>query len=180
MYKLNIPTRYARALHLHASSGAGEEDVYISVNTLIQSFESFPEIVHILTNPAIETKIKREILVTASGSHITKELSDFIDLILKNGREPEIPRIMMSYADLYRKTHNINKCRLTTAIETDAATDNGVVSFVKKISGGEVEIEKRTDPSIIGGFILEIGNRVLDASISGRLKEIRRELSETK
>lgn len=180
MYKLNIPSRYAKALHLHAWSANNEEDVYACVNILINNFESFPEIAETLTNPAISPENKREVLVTASGINIPQEFSDFINLLLKNGRESEVLRILMSYRDLYRKTRNINRCRLTTAVETDNATDKGVISFVKKITGGDVEIEKRTDPSIIGGFILEIGNRVLDASISGRLKEIRRELSESK
>ncbi len=177
MHKVNISVRYAKALYAYSSAQGNEHRVYDCVNMLIMNFGKLPALASALENPAIKREEKHQLLVSASGKSVPAELENFFELILGNDRETESLRIFLSFAELYRKRNNIHLCRVTTAVDTDSQTGKRITEAVKKATGGNVEIEKIVDPSIIGGFILEVENRMLDASISGKLKQIRKNLT---
>ncbi len=177
MHKVNISVRYAKALYAYSAKGGNEHRVYECANMLIKSFGTFPALASALENPTIKRDEKHQLLVSASGKSIPAELENFFELILGNDREPETLRIFLSFSELYRKRNDIHRCRVTTAVETNSETESRIITAVMKATGGKVEIEKIVDPSIIGGFILEVENRMLDASVSGKLKQIRKNLT---
>jgi F-type H+-transporting ATPase subunit delta len=179
MHKANICVRYAKALYGHASERKHESVVYASANLMMKNFGLFPSLKEVLANPSVPGEKKRELLITAAGGDIPVELSGFIDLLIKNNRENEIIRIFRCYADLYRRRKNITACRLTTATLTDKQTEDRIISMVKAKTGGEVEMEKSVDPSIMGGFLFEMNYNLLDASVAGQLKQMRKKLSES-
>lgn len=79
----------------------------------------------------------------------------------------------MKFTDLYRKKNNIHIARLITATEPDGKTEKKLVSMIETKTGGSVELEKETNPDIIGGFIIEVDNLQWDASVARRLKEMK-------
>jgi F-type H+-transporting ATPase subunit delta len=66
---------------------------------------------------------------------------------------------------------------VTSAVELDASLVASIESRIKEATGRQVETTHKVDPDIIGGLVLRVGNKVLDASVSGRLQRLRRQLT---
>jgi F-type H+-transporting ATPase subunit delta len=78
----------------------------------------------------------------------------------------------LMYQELYRKKQNTVVTTLTSAIELPAALQKKIASWIEKNQGHKVELRTEINPDIIGGYIIDIENNRLDASISGQLSKL--------
>jgi F-type H+-transporting ATPase subunit delta len=96
-------------------------------------------------------------------------------LINKN-RESNLPEIINAFIEQYQKQKNIHTVKLTTAAPINEAVRKAITDQVKKSGGLEnIELEEKVDENIIGGFVLQVGDKLVDASIAYDLKEIARQ-----
>lgn len=173
-----IPVRYATALIDYAENSKSQDVVYKDAVQLADSFATTKELGVALENPVLSKEDKKKIILTASGGKISSVFLTFIDLILKNNREAELHSIVLKYKDLYRKKNNILHGKLTTAVAVDKTTEDKLVSLVEKKVNGTLELEKIIDPTILGGFLMEIDSVRWDASIKNQLNRIKNEYIE--
>lgn len=173
-----ISTRYATALLDFAVEQNLQERVYSEIKTLLHMYSEVSNFREALANPAISIPEKRKLIHTASGESISKPLEQFIDLLLKNKREERLQYIALRFLELYRKKFGILSGTLITATKVDKPTYNRLKSFIESKTGETLELERLTDASILGGFILQIGDNRLDTSVSGQLLRIKSELKE--
>jgi F-type H+-transporting ATPase subunit delta len=115
---------------------------------------------------------KEELLLTAVGSTPTPLTRAFVQLVLKEGREPVMQFIANSYVTLYRQQKHIIRGRLTTAARVSPATEQKMRQMVESKTNGTVEFETEVNPDIIGGFILEYDTYRMDASVKAKLNSI--------
>jgi len=174
-----ISTRYARALLGHALERGTEDAVYNNTLRLSQSFREVPELERALLSPAIQTKEKLSLLVTASGSDLSVEFHNFLRLILAKEREALLKSICLVYQDLHNKHHNITICELVTSIPVSHDIEEKIRRIVTYRTRGPVIINKKVDPEIIGGFVFEIGDYRLDSTVRTQLESIKRKLTES-
>ncbi|SFK94486.1 F0F1 ATP synthase subunit delta [Proteiniphilum acetatigenes] len=168
-----ISSRYADSLLQYAVSLGQQEEVYDKMKLLSEMFMKMPRLRSAIINPSLPGREKKKILVTACGGGMPSSLSKMIDLILKNEREEALQYIALRFIDLYREKFDIQSGRLVTAISIDHETEQQLVTRIQKMVKTNVEMESVTDPGIIGGFILTLGDFRWDASISGELARIR-------
>jgi F-type H+-transporting ATPase subunit delta len=121
---------------------------------------------------------KREFILTASGSDVTDVFIKFIDLLLTNDREDCLQSIMLQYQELYRRSKNILHGKLITAVEIDDITRDTLIKSIETKVKGTLEVEKIVDPSILGGFILELDFVQWNASLSRQLNDIKKQYIE--
>lgn len=173
-----ISARYASALLQFALESKTADRVYEEATAITDVFLNVPELRHALDNPIMKAEDKRKLILSAVGGKAGETMEKFTDLLLKNKRENQLQYIMLKYIDLYRKENNINFGVLTTAHELDKATEERLVNLMGKKTEGKLELEKRIDPNILGGFKLEMNHTLWDASIAGQLKKLREEIEE--
>ena len=101
----------------------------------------------------------------------------FIKLVTEKKREGVIGDIAAAFADLYLEHRNILKAVIKSVDGVDDVILEKVKAMVKATYFKEVEIVEIKDKSLIGGFVLTIGDNQIDASISRRLAELRKEFS---
>ena len=124
------------------------------------------------------SKEKKEgILAVAAGEQPSVLTRNFINLVLKEGRENVMQFIANSYITLYRKQKNIIRGKLTTAARVSAQTEQKMRQMVESKTNGTVEFETEVNPDIIGGFILEYDTYRMDASVKSKLNTILTQLS---
>ena len=99
-----ISVRYARALLKAALAAKQEEQVYGEMQTLAQSYVHVPELRFTINNPMLEKGKKENLLLTACGKNPSKLTSDFIHLVLQEGRESVLQFMANSYITLYSHT----------------------------------------------------------------------------
>ena len=102
---------------------------------------------------------------------------NFLELLAERHRLPATFRIRRSFDELWREEHKMLPVEVTSAVELDEALVRSIGERIEAQTGRRIELTSRVDPDIIGGLVLRVGNKVLDASIHGRLERLRRQLT---
>lgn len=173
-----ISVRYARALLKFAENNNVETEIYEQAKFLQNIFANTKALHTALDNPLIPKAKKRQFIITASGEGISDVFIKFIDLLLENNRQDCLQSIMIQYQELYNESKNILRGKLITAVEIDDTTMSHLKNSVEHKVEGELELEKIVDPSILGGFILELDFIRWDASLIRQLNSIKQQYIE--
>jgi F-type H+-transporting ATPase subunit delta len=172
-----ISVRYARALLKSAVEQKLDETVYQEMQLLAKSYVDVPQLRQTIAGPMLAKDKKEELLLTAVGGQPTDLTKAFIQLVLREGREPVMQFIANSYVTLYRQQKNVIRGRLITAARVSPDTEQKMRRMVESKTNGTVEFETEVNPDLIGGFILEYDTYRLDASVKSKLNTILNQLS---
>lgn len=99
----------------------------------------------------------------------------FLTLVIRNKRGESLPSILKAFRRLYRKENGITRAWLTTAAENPEMVEQ-LTALMRKQGFSKIDFKTEVDPSLIGGFVVQIEDKRLDASIATQLKRIRKEL----
>ena len=102
---------------------------------------------------------------------------NFLELLAERHRLPATFRIRKAFDELWREEHKMLPVELTSAVQLDDALVSSIGERIESQTGRRIELTSRVDPDIIGGLVLRVGNKVLDASIHGRLERLRRQIT---
>ena len=166
-----VSMRYAKALMEYAKSTGTEDRLYTEMRTLSRSFEKHPDLRTALENPVLSVREKFSLICTAAE----RELARFITLVLRNRREAFLQYICLSYLDLYRKSRHIGIAKLTTAVPVSHEIWERIRNSASHLLHAEMELQTDVDPSIEGGFIFDVNDFRLDASIATQLKRVKQQ-----
>jgi ATP synthase F1 delta subunit len=128
-------------------------------------------------SPYFSSAEKRDGIARAvSGAE--PELVNFLELLAEKHRMPALFRIRQRFDELWAAENERLEVTVTSAIELDPKLVESIGAEIEGKTGKTIELKSEVDPSIIGGLVLRVGNRVLDASISSRLDKLRREVAQ--
>lgn len=170
-----ISVRYSRALF----QSALEKKILDEVNKdmiLISEICKIPETKEFIKSPIIVPSKKEAIFHKMLGDNVEKITLSLIDLIVKNGRESFIPAIARNFIHETKKYKGITESVLTTALKVDDKVRKQITDLISEVFKTKVELKANVDSEIIGGFILQIDDNYIDASIKNKLRKIRKEL----
>ena len=173
-----IASRYAKSL-LDLSLEQGSLEKVMGDISILHEALTVRELVLMLKSPIIHGAKKNQILDSIFSESFEKMTSSFIQIIVKKGREQYLPEIVKSFIDQYRSIKEISGVKLITAVKL---SDSIIKSIKEKclsstITAKSVEISTEVKPDIIGGFILEIGDKKYDASVANKLNALRKTLT---
>jgi len=170
-----IPRRYAKALYKVAVEHDMDTRVFDLMQTLVQSFDSNQKLQDIVANPFVEIAEKNRLLTTAAGATAKDSIyADFLKLLARNRRVQLVHQTALSYIDIYRRAHNIRRVQVVSAAPLDPSVEKRIKDLVTThLNGGTMDFSAVVDPDLIGGFIVNIDNERLDASLRNELKEMR-------
>jgi F-type H+-transporting ATPase subunit delta len=132
-----------------------------------------------LKNPIIKHDKKREILEKIFKGKVHALTFAIFDIITRKNREPLLPAIAMEFHQAYNDYKGVGGASITTAVPLDKKLREEIEQIVKKLSDKkQVEIEEKIDPEMIGGFVLNVGDRQVDASIKNKLKALKVKFSQ--
>lgn len=171
-----ISVRYSKAL-FQSALGKKLLDNVSSDMMLISKVCKIPEFREFLECPIIGPGIKLKTFHGIFGNNVENITLSLIDLVVKNGRESYLPAIARVFMSDTMKYNGITECILSTAVKVSPDLKERVSSLISSISGTKVILEEKIDEKIIGGFILRIDDQYLDASITGKLRKIKKELT---
>ena len=170
-----ISNRYAKAIFQYATERKEESRLREELKILSEQFLSVPTLKKVLDDPTVSSTVKTEVLTTAAGKEISDTYRQVIRMIVKNRRAHYMQSIALMYDKVYRKAKNRVILKLITTEPVNEDVKNKLVNLIKK-NKEQVDFAAKTDDGIIGGFILEIEDLRLDASIKNQLNQLRLEL----
>jgi F-type H+-transporting ATPase subunit delta len=146
------------------------------VGQLRELFRSNEELRLVLENPEIDTRVKEDILARiAEGSD--ELVVNFVKLLAEKGRAAELDEVADELDVLVAVDQRVLDVELTTAHELSDAEFERITKQIEEASGRAVQAERKVDPELIGGIVLQAGSMRLDASVRGRLERLRHELT---
>lgn len=172
-----VSMRYAKALMVYAEDTKTEEYCYQCIRTLVESFRRHPDLREALDNPVLTTREKYSLICTAAvGSmNVSREFSRFVTLVLKNGRESMLQYICVAFLNLYRSKKHIGVARLVTAVPVSTEVEERIRKSASTTLHARMELHTEVDTSIEGGFIFDINDYRLDASIATQLRRVKQQ-----
>ena len=172
--------RYALALVKYVREGGQGEIVCSEADQLRLAIHNTPELKRMVTaaNDVVSPFDKKKLLQSALGDRMSPELSRFLSLLNKNGRMDLVEDILRDFVDMYRRSVGVRKAHLVTVQEPSERLLQRLKALVKQKTGDDVIIEVDVDPSIIGGFVFDIDDYLMDASVKRQLDLIREQFIE--
>lgn len=173
-----ISVRYARALFNQAESEQCAAEVYDCLSRLTANYglaiTAFNEV---LSNPMVGDQEKLQLLHTAIGDPVHPCVAHFLEFLTAKKRENKIFLIALKYQEMYRKANHILRADVTTAMAVDDATLEKIRTYVEQTFHSTVDLHVKVDPTLIGGFTLDIEHERMDASVTGQINQLKKELN---
>jgi F-type H+-transporting ATPase subunit delta len=128
-----------------------------------------------LANPAmpVEQRIDAAERVFADLSQPVRNL---VLLLVRRGRIEQLPRVAAEFRRLDNARQGITLATATSAAPLSPDEVRALTARMEQLTGGRVELDLRTDPSLLGGLVVRIGDRLIDGSVRGRLERLRNQL----
>ena len=171
-----LASRYAKSLIDLALEKGELEKVFADIQWLQQVIKGSRDFANLLRSPIIKGDKKEKIVEAIIGSRVANITFLFTRLLIAKGRESNLPEIITSFISQYKAHKNIHPVKLTTATTINENLKKAIVDQIKKTSDMQnIELEALVNEDLIGGFVLEAGDKLVDASIAYDLKQIARQ-----
>ncbi|SHI93854.1 ATP synthase F1 subunit delta [Aquimarina spongiae] len=168
--------RYAKAVLSIAQDKNATSAIQKDMQNIIATIDESADLRMVLNSPLIKSEVKLASLreIFKGTEEITQKL---FETLVQNKRVNLLGDVAKQYIVLLDQLNNTQVAKVTTAVPLDKALSAKVLDKVKELTGNEATIENIVDESIIGGFILRVGDMQYNASIAHKLTALRRELS---
>ena len=177
MRKTRVAKRYAKSLLTLVIDQNELESTYQDMQLVADTCEASHDLSLLLRSPIVKGDKKTAIIHQIFGKKISELSLSFIDIITNKGREAHLEQIANEFISQYKLHKNITTAVVTSAIPLDKDLREKILAIVKAASKGEVDLVEKVDENIIGGFIIRIGDKQVDASIHSRLHALKMEFS---
>ena len=178
MGSLRVASRYAKALLGLASERDELKAVESDINTLSSLVDSSKEFELLLVSPVVKPDQKKAVLTALLKDKLSEVTFMFIILLVSKGREGAVASIVEEAKSQLRAMNNIQAATVKTASPLDDDSRAKILAQVAKLHNGEVELKEIVDPEILGGFVLRLDDKEIDASIKRQLNTLGRKLTE--
>ena len=178
MKETRVASRYAKSLLSLALEQGELENAYNDMKLVSETCDSSKDLSLLLQSPIIKPDKKTEILRKIFAGRLGKLSLSFIDIIIRKRRENYLEAIAREFQHQYKSHKNILTAVVTSAVGLDDKIRNEIMKIVKGSANAEVELVEKSDKDLIGGLILRIGDKQIDASILRKLINLRRAFSE--
>lgn len=171
--------RYAKAILQQANESNAGDTVFGDMRSVRATISGSKELRAMLKSPVIKGKDKKQALATIFSNQ-SQYTQDLINVLVNNKRTDILAGVAESFIGLYNEAKGIKEAHVTTAVALSSELENQVLEKVKEITGStNVTLKNDIDATIIGGFILRVGDLQYNASIANKLGNIKREFSKS-
>jgi F-type H+-transporting ATPase subunit delta len=178
MVETRVASRYVQSLLGLAVEQNALEVVHNDMVLFAKVADESRDFTLMLRNPIIKHDKKMEILEKIFKGKVHNLTLAIFDIITRKNREPILLDIAKQFHTAYNFYRGITKGVVITATPLDESLRNELRQIVKKLSDKkEVELIEKVDSSMVGGFVLNVGDRQIDASIKNKLKELKLKFS---
>ena len=171
-----VSVRYAKALFKLSVEKGVVEEVYKDIQLLSEHYEDSDDFRLFVLSPVVKAEKKKALLKTVFEDAVNPIIMGILNLIIDNNREEILDAVFRSFSDFYKTEKNIKTATLYSAFEMDKEFQNEIKLLVAKELNCEVELSVIVKTELLGGFILKVDDKMVDASILGKLKRVRKHL----
>lgn len=176
MIERRIVRRYAEALFNAASKADMIDGIESDLGLITYTFETSPSLMEAFKSPLVPAEVKRNIMRDIFADKVHEITLSYLDLLIDKRREEVILGTEEEYISLANEARGMLIADVTTAVKLIEDEESALKAKLSKMTGKSIQLQKIVDPSIIGGVIVRIEDRVIDGSIKGQLAALKEEL----
>jgi len=176
MSEFRIASRYAKSLFDSALAQSSLEAVVADVHNLNQIVAESRDFVLFLSSPLLKQDVKKTALdKILAGMHVLTR--DLILLMNSKKREMYVPNMLEAFMSLYNKHQGITQAIVTSAVTLTPASLSQIESYILTQSGAkQVQLSQVVNPAVVGGLTIEFEGRILDKTVAGHIRTLKKEL----
>ncbi len=141
-------------------------------------FSENPDYIRLLSEPSIPKKERLELVDKAFSGEIHPYLLNFLKILLENGLLRSFPSCVSVFRSNYNRDNGIAEATVTSAVELSEEEKTELLHKLESLSGKKVLLKNVVDSSVLGGIRVELDGRLYDGTVSGRLADIRKKISQ--
>ena len=130
-----------------------------------------------LANPAIPLTSRAELVGVAVGGSVSRPVLNLVLLLLRRGRIDLLARVARELVRLDDLRNGVVVATAASAVPLEPDEVRALTARLERLSGGRVELSTTVDPSLLGGVVVRLGDRLIDGSVRGRLERLRSQLA---
>ncbi len=170
-----VSYRYAKSLLGLAIEQNLLEPLKADMELLANSIGESKELATVLKSPVIKAD-KKENIIKALFPSLNKATLLFIEILMRRKREGILGQVAFSFIEQYKVHKNITTVMITSAVPLGADLKARVIALVNP-ARTEVALVEKIDPALIGGLVVRVGDRQIDASVARKISELKQEFS---
>lgn len=172
MKSSRIAQIYARAIYQSAADAGILSQVAEDLRLVSETWQTSPEFRQFLQHPELSADAKKMAVRRIFADRIHPVTANFLDVLLDRGRESAIGGIAGDFQQLWDQARGIAHAMVETAAPLSAEDTAQLVKKLSRVTGQTVVVETRTNPALLGGIVVRIGDRVFDASLVRQLARL--------
>ncbi|MDA0945806.1 MAG: ATP synthase F1 subunit delta [Bacteroidetes bacterium] len=178
MARARVAARYAKALLSLAQERKEMDVVGRDLDLLSALFRDSRDLVLLLQSPIIKSDKKQAVLDAVLQDHLGELVSSYLRILVNKGREGLVVDMVTEGQSQLRALRNIQSVSVTTAFPLTDSLRDQIMAQVANVHKGDVDLTETVDPEILGGYMLKMGDQMIDASVKRHLRTLGRELTE--
>lgn len=168
-----VATLYGKALL--GAAGSKVEQIVSELESVIKDcLNRFPKLEQAFASPRISEEEKDAMITRVFGGQLDKILLNFLKVLARRRRLGSLRVIQAAVSEMRDEQLGRLRVKVTSAQTLTDAQKKDITANLKKKFGKEVVLMEKVDPSLLGGIMLRIGDRVYDGSVQGKLQTLRR------
>ena len=171
-----VSVRYAKALFNLCVEKGKLDVVYKDIQLLTRNCADEEDFCEFVKSPIIRPQDKKEMFKTIYTDVLNPITLKFLYLVVDNDREKILDSIFRNFVSFYKKEKNIKTVTVYSAFNISKKFKDKIKALLAKELNSNIELTVVNRPDLLGGFILKVDDKMVDASIKGKLKKIREHL----
>jgi len=170
---------YGQSLYDLAAEEGLSEEILKQMEAVNAIFKENPDYITLLLEPSIPRRERLGLLEEAFKDQLHPYLQNFLMILLENSLLRGFSSCCRTYRAAYNRDNGIEEATVTSAVALTDAQAQSLKAKLEQISGKSVILKQKVDSGVLGGLRVEIGGKLLDGTVMGRLADLRKKVSET-
>jgi F-type H+-transporting ATPase subunit delta len=171
-----VAIRYAKALFDQAKEQNILEKIHTDIQLLHDTVKMHSELRAVLANPIIPGKNKHAIIKQLFTDKVDNLTINFLDFVIDKSRANQLYEMYHQFFKLYQEERNIVKAEVVSSVALSEENQKNLHSILEKQLNKTVILILKTDPELIGGFVVRVGDRQVDASLARKLQDVKKNI----
>lgn len=176
MSEYRVSARYAKSILDLANEQKSLDAVLADMKTFAAMVAASKDLQNLLSSPIINGDKKMSVLKSVFEKGFQKLTISFFEIVVRKKRERLLADIANSFVSQYNEMHQIATATVKSAITLSETALNEIKAHIEAQTGKKVNLTATVDANLIGGVVVQIGDRLFDASIAGKLGKLKQEL----
>lgn len=172
--------RYAKALYEIARDQDQLSAIEAELQQVEQVFADNPSFLKFLHHPKIEKHVKKEQITAIFKDFVSPTMLRFLHLLIEQNREDALEAVFEHYVYFANRERGLADAYVTSTKPLSDDEKQGLADHFSKLVNKQIRIHNHVDPSILGGIIVKIGDRLFDGSVAGKLHRFKRRVVTSK